>query len=133
MPLAGKYLLDTQAVLAALGDERALMGLLDDAAEVLIPAPVAGELFYSVGLSPQPAGSMRVLASLFEQIPVLSTDLQTAELYGELKVELRKMGLRLPENDVWIAAMTRQHQATLITYDPVFGQVPNLDIELLFA
>jgi tRNA(fMet)-specific endonuclease VapC len=44
---------------------------------------------------------------------VLPCDQLTAEIYGQVKSELKAKGNPIPENDLWIAAIARQYSLTL--------------------
>lgn len=46
-----------------------------------------------------------------------------------LKAALRAQGTPIPENDLWIAALVRQHGLTLVSRDEHFDAVPGLAIE----
>lgn len=54
---------------------------------------------------------------------VLECDLNTAAHYAEVKDELRRQGRPIPENDLWIAALARQHDVTLASRDSHFDAV----------
>ena len=60
---------------------------------------------------------------------VLPCDRATAARYGELKAALRAQGTPIPENDLWIAALARQHALTLVTRDAHFAGVRGLVVE----
>ena len=60
--------------------------------------------------------------------PVLPVDTETARVYGIIKASLRKQGTPIPENDIWIAALAKQHDLTLSTRDGHFENVPELEI-----
>lgn len=51
---------------------------------------------------------------------------ETAEIYAQIRIDLRKKGLPIPVNDVWIAAQAMEIGAVLITYDKHFGEIPGL-------
>jgi tRNA(fMet)-specific endonuclease VapC len=57
---------------------------------------------------------------------VLSCDTQTARYYGQIKNMLRAKGRPVPENDLWIAAIARQHSLTLVTRDNHFNEIDGL-------
>ena len=63
------------------------------------------------------------------QESILSNDRATARLYGEVKESLRRKGTPIPENDIWIAAIARQHDLPLVARDAHFQQVDDLRIE----
>jgi len=43
---------------------------------------------------------------------------------------LRIKGRPLPENDIWIAALARQHDLTLVTRDTHFEQMEGLSLAM---
>jgi predicted nucleic acid-binding protein len=47
-------------------------------------------------------------------------------MYGEVKAELARLGKPIPDNDLWIAAVARQHDLPLATRDAHFALVPGL-------
>ena len=53
---------------------------------------------------------------------------ETAEIYSDIKMALKKKGTPIPLNDVWIAAHTVETGAKLITYDSHFLKVPGLRV-----
>jgi tRNA(fMet)-specific endonuclease VapC len=57
---------------------------------------------------------------------VLFPDQDTTEMYGQVKAELARLGTPIPDNDLWIAAVARQHNLPLATRDAHFTQVPGL-------
>ena len=50
----------------------------------------------------------------------------TAEWFAEIKQILRKKGLPIPINDVWIAASCMEHGARLVSYDDHFAGIEGL-------
>jgi tRNA(fMet)-specific endonuclease VapC len=61
---------------------------------------------------------------------VLACDLETARHYGRIKDGLRRKGRPLPENDIWIAALARQHDLTLVSRDAHFADVESLPVKV---
>jgi hypothetical protein len=55
MPLSGRFLLDTNIVIALLQGEAAVVSHLEHAQEVFIPAVVLGELFFGAAKSGRPS------------------------------------------------------------------------------
>ncbi len=51
---------------------------------------------------------------------------ETAEHYARLLVQLKAAGAPVPINDVWIAALSLEHDLTLITRDVHFRRFPQL-------
>ncbi len=91
-----------------------------------LPLTVLGELF---------AGAARVVRRdrAIQQIQlVLTTAIlllpgdATAQTYGEIHGEMAKAGTPIPQNDIWIAAMAREHQLPLVTRDSHFQKINGL-------
>ena len=57
---------------------------------------------------------------------VLSVDNETASEYALIRGELRRSGRPIPGNDVWIAALARQHALPVLSRDHHFDVVPGL-------
>ena len=66
------------------------------------------------------------LAALMESCRVLNVDEHTAERYAEVRADLRRGGQPIPGNDVWLAALARQHALPILSRDRHFDFVPGL-------
>ena len=54
---------------------------------------------------------------------ILDITSETSRVYAEIRYELRLAGRPIPENDLWIAALARQHRLPVLTNDAHFDQV----------
>lgn len=119
-------ILDTNAVSALFdGDER-LAAALDGAGATYLPVIVVGEYRYGLQRSRHRSKLEKLLDLLVKESIVLSVDLATALDYAALREELRRRGRPLPENDLWIAALARQHELPVLSRDTHFDGVPRL-------
>lgn len=66
-----------------------------------------------------------------QKILILSVDENTAHFYAAIKVALRKQGKPIPENDIWIAALAKQHKLLIVTNDKHFKEVTGIKIKSL--
>jgi predicted nucleic acid-binding protein len=57
----------------------------------------------------------------------LSVDEQTTIPYAAVRSELKKAGTPIPSNDVWIAALCRQHSLPLVSRDRHFDFVAGIE------
>jgi tRNA(fMet)-specific endonuclease VapC len=62
------------------------------------------ELHFGAINSAYPAAELVRLDSLVADCVVVELDSATAVAYAELKLDLQRIGKRIPENDLWIAA-----------------------------
>ena len=129
MRRAGRVLLDTNLVIALFAGESAVARALAGTAEVLVPSIVVGELYYGAACSRRPRANAERLRAFTAVSTVLPCDAVTAHFYGLLKAELRRQGTPIPENDLWIAALARQHEALLATRDGHFRVVAGLSLD----
>ncbi len=102
---------------------------LREANRVFIPNIVIGELYYGALCSTRPQENTARIEQLIADGVILNCDVGTARCYGQIKGALRRQGRPLPENDLWIAALARQHQLLLITRDAHFTHIPDLPQE----
>lgn len=122
----GRYLLDTNILIALFADEAEVKQQLAQAAEVFLPSIVLGELYYGARKSGRPSQNLARIDDLAASGVVLVCDTETARHYGEVKNYLPLKGRPLPENDIWIAALAQQHQLTLATRDDHFQDIAGL-------
>ena len=125
----GRYLLDTNIVIALFANDENIVEQIRGAGEVFIPSIVIGELYYGAQRSGRIEANMERVDEFASESVVLPCDVETARRYGEIKDELRKKGRPIPENDIWVAALALQHGMTLISRDEHFGQVRSLRAE----
>jgi len=98
------------------------------ASEVLIPAIVLGELRYGFqGAARGPANEANLQRFLADPVVrVLEVGDATSRSYAVLKHFLRKAGTPIPDNDVWISAISVEHLASLVTSDGHFDCLPQV-------
>lgn len=60
------------------------------------------------------------------RVHLLKPDEKTAQHYADVFTALRRQGTPIPTNDLWIAALARQHRLRLLSFDAHFGAVPGL-------
>ncbi len=125
-PASGKFLLDTNIVIALLQGEAAVLSNLDRAAEVFVPAVALGELFFGAAKSGRPDENAANVERFAAGSTVVVCDLDVAREYGLIKQRLKERGRPLPENDIWIAATATAHQMVLVTRDRHFVEVEHL-------
>ena len=70
----------------------------------------------------------RQIAMLLAAAVVLAPTESTAALYGAIHAELAMAGTPIPQNDIWIAAVAREHELPLVTRDTHFQEVQGLII-----
>ena len=87
------------------------------------------ELYYGAFKSQRPAGNLAKVKTLEQTIEIVSVGMETAELFGMLKVQLENRGERLDDFDLAIAACALAHNLTLVTNNTDhFGRIADLKL-----
>jgi tRNA(fMet)-specific endonuclease VapC len=129
MAATGRFLLDTNVIIALLEGDEMVLTNLDRANELFIPVIALGELFFGAAKSSRPLENTARIERFAAGRSILWCDLDVAREYGRLKQGLRAKGRPLPENDIWIAAAARYHGLILVTRDRHFADIEDLAVE----
>jgi tRNA(fMet)-specific endonuclease VapC len=119
-------IIDTNALSAfADGSSRAIAAL-EAAGEVSVPVIVLGEFRYGITHSRRHREYEAWLEEYLPAFRVLEVTVETAVEYARLRSELGHLGRPIPANDIWIAALCRQHNLPLLSRDAHFDHVKRL-------
>ncbi len=119
-------ILDTNALSAVADNEPAAVRIFSRASSVELPVIVLGEYRFGVAHSRRRNEYEKWLDELIAAIRVLPVDQETSGRYAEIRAELKSSGRPIPSNDLWIAALCRQHRSPLMSQDRHFDAVLNL-------
>jgi len=127
--MGGRFLLDTNIIIAIFAYDRSVLEALKAANEVFVASIVLGELFYGAYKSAHADTNIFKIEEFASVCPVLNCDIGTSREYGKIKNALRIKGQPIPENDIWIAALAFQHNLTLVSRDQHFKKIDGLRME----
>jgi len=98
---------------------------------VMVPSVVAFELWYGVAKSGRPeANALLVEAFLSGPVSLLPFEPEDAQVAGQVRAALEKVGKPIGAYDLLIAAQALRHELTLITANVrEFGRVKGLEWE----
>src|SRR5579883_320592 len=113
-------ILDTNALSAAADSDPALVAILARAEELAIPVIVLGEYRHGIAQSRRRASYESWLSGVLNDCMVLDVNEPTTHYYAEITLELKRKGKPIPTNDIWIAALCRQHSLPLLSQDRHF-------------
>ena len=125
----GKFLLDTNIVIALFRKDKSVLSQLRIADEVFIPIIVLGELYYGARKSVHTEENVERIRDLANSAMVIGIDGNIAEMYGTVKDMLRASGKPIPENDIWIAAVAKEYGLTVVSRDEHFREIEDLHVE----
>lgn len=127
--MAGKYLVDTNIVIAIFSGDPSLTERIRYPTELFLSVVVLGELHYGAAHSRKAASNYAQIEAFARICTLVGVDNKTAVHYGDLKASLRQKGRPIPENDLWIAASAQQHGLSVATRDRHFSHVDGIAIE----
>ncbi|MBA3807330.1 MAG: type II toxin-antitoxin system VapC family toxin [Solirubrobacterales bacterium] len=122
--------LDTNAYRALEGGDRQLAGQMRSAEAIGLPIVVLGELWFGFMNGSKLRRNTEILERFLAspRVQILQLDEQTTHLFGEIATLLRRSGVAIQQNDMWIAALCKQYGFALATRDGGFQHVLGLDV-----
>lgn len=123
-----KIAIDTNAYSDFMRGDPARVQIIRMASGIFVPLIVLGELRAGFAAGNQKLANAANLQRFLNspRVSVLLPDEQTTHHYAHLYAELRRNGLAIPTNDLWIAALAVQHDLVLCTNDDHFRHLPQV-------
>lgn len=125
-----KLLIDTSALIEYMRGNRRAKELINkiNISRRYLPHIVAAELYhgqYRIGKS---RSEMSLLEGMISSFRMVLSDAETSHYFGQVKSALEKVGKPIPVNDVWIAALAKQHKLPLLAKDAHFRNVVGIEL-----
>jgi tRNA(fMet)-specific endonuclease VapC len=131
--MSPRYLLDTNVISHIMqGRDALLLARLTQVpvGQVVISSITLAELEYGLHRKGQPVRLRNALTQVLLRMDVLPWDEAVATCYGELCTTLEAQGINLSDFDMMIAAHAVAVNATLVSRDKAFAQVPSERLSL---
>ncbi len=128
--MSGRFLLDTNIIIALFAKDSAVHTRILKADEVFVPCIALGELYFGARKSRLAQDNIKLIDRFARDNAVLACDDETARRYGAIKSQLKDKGRPIPENDIWIAAIAQQNDLVLVTRDTHFKSVTHIKKEI---
>src|SRR5262245_9119935 len=116
-------ILDTNALSAFAEGEQAVREAITAHSGPYLPVIVLGEYRFGVMAAREREKRLAWLAGLEREWSMLEITAQTSVRYAEIRNDLKSKGTPIPSNDVWIAALAREHGLPILSNDPHFDLV----------
>lgn len=98
--------------------------------DVCMSVITKAELLYGVMVSPRPAQDGAALEALLPYVEALPFGQEAAQHYAEVRADLKRRGMMIGANDLFIAAHARALDLTLVTNNTAeFERVSGLRLE----
>ena len=99
---------------------------LRSAERLVVPSVVLGEYYFGIRQSRHRRRYQDWLARYLPLTEIATISSATADAYADIRLELKRMGSPIPPNDVWIAALARQHALPVLSNDSHFDAVDRI-------
>ena len=119
-------ILDTDALSAAADREPAALRIVASAETLAVPVIVLGEYRFGIAQSRYRKDYEYWLRAWISAVKLLEVDERTTHHYAAIGLELKGTGKPIPTNDLWIAALCRQHSLALLSKHRHFDVVAGL-------
>jgi predicted nucleic acid-binding protein len=119
-------ILDTNALSAAADRDPAALDVVARAERLAVPVIVLGEYRLGIAQSRRRTEYENWLREWIGTVTVLDIDDETTQHYAAIGLQLKRSGKPIPANDLWIAALCRQHSLPLLSRDRHFDVVKGL-------
>ncbi len=121
-------ILDTNALSAFADGDENILRVIKDQVDLAVPAIALGEYLYGIQESRLRARYEQWLNTNLLLFELLDVGRETARCYAEIRRELKVAGQPIPTNDLWIAALAREHHLPLLSRDRHFDAVQRLRV-----
>lgn len=116
-------ILDTNALSAWAQGSAGVEVPLRSAERLVVPCVVLGEYYFGIRQSRHRHRFQDWLALYLPLTEIATITSATADVYADIRLELKRLGTPIPPNDVWIAALARQHALPVLSNDSHFDAV----------
>ncbi len=120
-------ILDTNGLSAVANGEAGLEPILRKAAQIAIPVIVLGEYRYGISQSRDRKHYELWLTESLPKFRIMDVDEGTTLFYADVRAGLKRAGTPIPSNDVWVAALCRQHSLPIVSRDRHFEVVSGIE------
>jgi len=123
-----KLVLDTSAYSAFNRGDKRLKEFFQTDNEILVPFIVIGELRAGFSLGTKSKENEVLLQKLLDSsnVSTITISDKTTRLFAAIFQRLKLAGTPINTNDIWIAALTLEHDCLLLTLDSDFNRVTDL-------
>ena len=116
-------ILDTNALSAWAEGILTVEHHLRTADRLVVPTIVLGEYYFGIRQSRHRRRYEDWIRRYLPLAEIATVTQATAEVYAEIRLELKRSGNPIPSNDTWVAALARQHTLQVLSNDTHFDIV----------
>lgn len=120
-------ILDTNGLSDFLEGNPGIVNLLNDVTGIYLPVIVVGEYRFGLRGSRLKKEVEPQFEAFMKFCGILDVTETTTQSYAAIRHQLKRAGTPIPENDIWIAALAKQHQLPVLSNDKHFDLVKTIE------
>jgi len=120
--------LDTNIVSDLLKGIKETLDIVNKYDVLFVPAIVLGESQFGILNAPNESLLAEKFLPVLSRVSILEVDSLVADAYAQNRLQLKKAGRPIPENDIWIAACCLANNVPILTRDQHFNYVEDLEV-----
>ena len=121
-------LLDTNVITRLLDKDPEAVSLVQKADKMFTSVIVIGELYYAAANSSKREMNFKNFTEALSCMEIIPIDDAVRMSYAEIKLELKKRGKPIPDNDIWIAACANARGLLVATFDHHFSEISRIGL-----
>ena len=119
-------ILDTNALSAWAEGQAGIEAPLRAADRLVVPCVVLAEYWFGIRQSRHRRHYEDWLAHYLPLTEIATVTSRTADAYADIRLELKRRGSPVPANDIWVAALARQHNLAVLSNDRHFDAIDGI-------
>ena len=120
--------LDTNVITKLLDKAPEAVSLIQKIDKFFTSIIVVGELYYAAANSSKRDANYKKFQEVLSCMEIIPIDDMVCMSYMEIKMELKKKGKPVPDNDIWIAACAYTHNLSVATFDHHFSEITLIEL-----
>jgi tRNA(fMet)-specific endonuclease VapC len=120
--------LDTNVITKMLDKDPAAINMVKKIENFHTSIIVAGELYFAAAKSARRESNFKIFREVLSCIEIIPLDDMACMSYAEIKLDLKKKGKPIPDNDIWIAACAHSRGLSIATFDSHFLEISQIEL-----
>ena len=120
--------LDTNVITKLLDKDSAAISLVQKIDKLFTSVIVTGELYFAAANSTRREANFQKIFEALSCMDIIPIDDAVCMSYAEIKLELKRKGKLIPDNDIWIAACACVHDLSVATFDRHFFEISQIEL-----
>lgn len=123
-----KLLIDTNAYSQFMSGNEKVLEIISESDVIYLSIFVIAELRFGFKLGNKKDENIKYLKKFYSKpiVQILNATSETADIYSDIKIQLKNKGKPIPNNDIWIAAHAIETGSVIITKDLHFDFIDGI-------